>query len=182
MAMYEKGLELDPLSAVIRSNITYNLAAMGRFDKARKSIERNIEMHPDESFGYGRYAGFQAGVLGRMDDALVWQSKAIQVDPSNATNMSIMAFNYLSLGDFETAEKWIDRAAVAQPHNRMQKIARLYLLLYRDEPEFIAMRAKIAADMAEQLERVRELEASGEILWPENPVETSSLESDPDRL
>ena len=338
MAMYEKGLELDPLSAVIRSNITYNLAAMGRFDEARKTTERIIEMHPDESYGYSRYAGYQAGVLGRMDDALVWQSKAIQVDPSNAANMSIMAFNYLSLGDFETAEKWIDRAAVAQPHNRLQKIARLYLLLYRDEmdevevlanelyefqketggfgnfaltllrdidigtgqyddslqryasyypeiasadspnihranyfiavdfayllirsgkeeqgrqllqaaisqidpipilslegswwgnartyalldrkdkalaelqrgvdagwrilwryafdhdplfdslrdePEFIAMRAKIATDMAEQLERVRKLEASGEILWPDNPVETSSLESDSARM
>ena len=36
----------------------------------------------------------------------------------------------------------------------------------RDEPEFVAMRSSIVADMAEQLARVRELEASGEILLP----------------
>jgi len=36
----------------------------------------------------------------------------------------------------------------------------------RDAPEFIAMRKIVAADMAEQLARVRELEASEEILRP----------------
>jgi len=36
----------------------------------------------------------------------------------------------------------------------------------RDEPAFVAMRSSIVADMAEQLARVRELEASGEILLP----------------
>jgi hypothetical protein len=36
----------------------------------------------------------------------------------------------------------------------------------RHEPQFVAMRAEVAADMAEQLARVRELEASGEIMRP----------------
>ncbi len=36
----------------------------------------------------------------------------------------------------------------------------------RDNPEFQAMRAEVAADMAEQLARVREMEASGEIPAP----------------
>ena len=37
----------------------------------------------------------------------------------------------------------------------------------RNEPEFQAMRAEVAADLAAQLARVRELEASGEIPAPE---------------
>jgi hypothetical protein len=36
----------------------------------------------------------------------------------------------------------------------------------REEPEFVAMRGSIEAEMASQLARVRELEASGEILLP----------------
>jgi hypothetical protein len=40
------------------------------------------------------------------------------------------------------------------------------------------MRAEIAADMAEQLARVRELEASGEIMKPEMLVEAGSTEPD----
>jgi hypothetical protein len=46
----------------------------------------------------------------------------------------------------------------------------------RGEPEFAAMRAKIATDMAEQLDRVRELEAAGEVLRPEALIQTSSLQ------
>ncbi len=38
----------------------------------------------------------------------------------------------------------------------------------RDNPEFQAMRAEVAADMAAQLARVREMEASGEIPAPED--------------
>jgi len=37
----------------------------------------------------------------------------------------------------------------------------------RDEPEFQAMRAEVAADMAAQLARVHEMEASGEMPAPE---------------
>jgi hypothetical protein len=40
----------------------------------------------------------------------------------------------------------------------------------RDEPEFEAMRAEIATDMAEQLRNVRELEAAVEIIRPEELI------------
>ncbi len=52
LAIFEKGLELDPLSTILRSNIWVQLQAAGRFDEARKNYERNIEMHPDARFGY----------------------------------------------------------------------------------------------------------------------------------
>jgi len=149
LAMFEKGLELDPLSSVLRGNVSVTLSDLGRFDDARRSYERNIEMHPDVSRSYSTYAIYQSGVLGRLDDALLWQSKALQVDPTSANDMSGMAWYYLSLGDFDTAEQWLDRAAVAQPDNGFQKILRLVLLIYRDE----MVEAEVLADNLYELEK-----------------------------
>ncbi len=133
LAMFRKGLALDPLSAVIRSNIGFRLAALGRFDEARKTFERGIEMHPGQNQAYGGMATYHGGVRGRIDDALLWDSKALAVDPTDAFTMAVMAFWYNDLGDFDTAERWLDRSIIAQPDNGMQKVARLSLEIHRDD-------------------------------------------------
>lgn len=133
LAIYRKGLALDPLSAIIRSNIGYNLVRVGRFDEARKTFERGIEMHPGQNSSYGGMATFHAGVRGRIDDAVLWDSKALAVDPTDALTMAIMAFWYNDLGDFDTAEQWLDRSIIAQPDNGLQKVARLDLEIHRDD-------------------------------------------------
>jgi len=133
--MFEKGLELDPLSAVLRSNIGFHLSLVGRFDEARKSVERLIEMHPESGFGYSGYAFYFAGVRGRIDDAALWTSKSLEVDPTDAGAMAILAFWYLSLGDFATAENWLDQSIVVQPDNGLQASVRLNLLIYRDNKD-----------------------------------------------
>jgi TolB-like protein/Tfp pilus assembly protein PilF len=142
LAIYEKGLQLDPLSAVIRTNIGYALAGLGRFDEARRTFERSIEMHPESSFSYIGYASYQGAVLGRIDDAMLWVSKGIKVNPTNVSNMAIMAFWYLSLGDFTTAEQWLDRGAVTQENNPIRNFARLALLVNRGEMDEALVQAR----------------------------------------
>ncbi len=133
LAMFQKGLELDPLSFIIRSNIGFYLAGVGRFDEARKTFERGIEMHPGQNYSYEGMAAFHGGVRGRIDNALLWDSKAIAIDPTDATVMAIMAFWYVDLGDFDAAERWLDRSIIAQPDNGLQKVARLDLEIHRDD-------------------------------------------------
>jgi TolB-like protein/Tfp pilus assembly protein PilF len=144
LAMYEKGLALDPLSAVLRNNVGFQLMAVGRFDDSRQSFERSIEMHPTSGFGYTGYAAYHMGVRGRMDDAALWLSNALEVNPTDAGTMAFLAFLYLTLGDSDTAEQWLDRSMVAQPDNGSQKVTRLSLLILRankdekDEAEELA--------------------------------------------
>ncbi len=121
LAMMRKGLALDPLSAVIRSNIGFTLSALGQFDEARETFERSIEMHPESGFGYTGYAVYHAGVRGRIDDAALWMSKSLEVDPTDMSTMSFLAFLYLTLGDSDTAERWLDRSVVAQPDNEDER-------------------------------------------------------------
>ena len=98
LAIFRKGLALDPLSAVIRTNIGLYLAGVGRFDEARKTFERSVEMHPGQNFAYTGMATFHGGVRGRIDDAVLWDSKAVAVDPTDASAMAVMAFWYNDLG------------------------------------------------------------------------------------
>jgi TolB-like protein/Tfp pilus assembly protein PilF len=144
LAMLRRGLALDPLSAIMRNNIGHYLAGLGQFDEARKTFERSIEMHPQSGFGYVGYAAYHAGVRGRIDDAALWMSNALEVDPTDTGTMAFLAFMYLTLGDFDTAEQWLDRSIVAQPDNGDQKVTRLSLLIIRgnkdekDEAEDLA--------------------------------------------
>jgi len=142
LAIYEKGLQLDPLSVIIRTNIGWALIGLGRYDEARKTFERSIEMHPESSFGYTGYASYQGSVLGRMDDAVLWQGKSIEVDPTNASSMAVMAIWYFSLGDFATAEQWLDRSAVVQKENPFRSAARLNLLVVRGKMDEALVLAK----------------------------------------
>jgi len=52
LATYEKALELDPLSAFLRSAITSVHFEMGDFDKAREAALENIRWNPDSQFGH----------------------------------------------------------------------------------------------------------------------------------
>lgn len=65
LVIFRKGPELDPLSAIIRTNIGFHQAGLGRFDEARKTFERSIEMHPGQKFAYQGMATFHAGARGR---------------------------------------------------------------------------------------------------------------------
>jgi tetratricopeptide (TPR) repeat protein len=135
LVMLRKGLALDPLSAVIRNNIGYTLSAVGQFDEARETFVRSIEMHPTSGFGYTGYATYHAGVRGRIDDAALWMSNALEVDPTDTYTMAFLAFMYLTLGDFDTAEQWLDRSIVVQPDNGDQKVSRLNLLILRNNKD-----------------------------------------------
>jgi len=133
LAVYEKGLQLDPLSAVIRNNIGYALSGLGRFDEARRTFERSMEMHPESSWGYSGYANYRGGVHGRIDDAVLWTSRGLEVDPTKVSLMAAMAFRYFSLGDFATAERWLDRGTVVQENSPLRNTARLALLILLGE-------------------------------------------------
>ena len=156
LAILRKGLALDPLSAVIRNNIGFTLSATGQFDEARKTFERGIEMHPTSSFGFIGYAFYHAGVRGRIDVATLWMSNALEVDPTDAGTMSFLAFMYLTLGDFDTAERWLDRSIVAQSDNVIQKATRLSLLILRDNKNERGEAENLANDVYAQIKATSE--------------------------
>jgi len=156
LVILRKGLALDPLSAVIRNNVGFALSAVGQFNEARKTFERSIEMHPMSRFGYSGLGFHHAGVSGRIDEATMWLSNALEVAPTDAGTMSFLAMMYLTLGDFDTAEQWLDRSLVAQPDNVTQKVFRLSLLILRDNKDERGEAEDVANDVYAQINETNE--------------------------
>ncbi len=147
LAVFRKGLALDPLSPVLHSNIAYNNENIGRFDEMRLGFERLIELSPESQFGYSGLGRYYASTQGRFDRALVWFHQELDLNPNEVSIPAELATVYLALGDTQSAEYWIDRAADIRATNIDVSSARMALALYNGENE----RALTFAREAEEL-------------------------------
>ena len=142
MTIIQKGLELDPLSAVLRSNLGFYLTALGRFEEARQVFERGIELDSDANFARFGLAMLEAWAYDSIDKAVVLLSQIIRDDPTSARYMAVAGMLYLNLGDFDSAEEWLDLSIVVQPDNGIQKPFRLSLEILRGDHEQASAQAE----------------------------------------
>ncbi|WP_416879258.1 tetratricopeptide repeat protein [Litorimonas sp.] len=52
LAAYQKGLEIDPLSPILLTNLAYSQLAMGKIEDAKASAEKNILHNPENALAY----------------------------------------------------------------------------------------------------------------------------------
>jgi tetratricopeptide (TPR) repeat protein len=81
--MFQKTLELDPLSPVANVNLAASLRGQGRAQEAAERARRAIEIEPGLASAYGFIANLYAEELSQPDEAIRLQRKAIEVDPEN---------------------------------------------------------------------------------------------------
>ncbi len=135
--MYRQTIELDPLGADIRAAYGVLLTEMGDITGGLRSLQSAIDIDPGyvdpyASIGYVHFYG-----LGDATQAMLWQQKAASMEPLRAAQVANL---FAALGDFETAEAWIDAVLATSP----------------DQPNALAARLAIRvaegdADGAEQL-------------------------------
>ena len=117
LEVFKKGLAVDPLSPVLHSNVFYDNGSIGRFDDMRDGAQRLIELNPQSTFGYQGMASYETSVKGRLDTALVWQNRAIELDGNDVDGRVNVAFTFLDLGDYGSAEYWIESAREIRAEN-----------------------------------------------------------------
>jgi tetratricopeptide (TPR) repeat protein len=110
-----QALELDPLSANTHLAVGGSLRALGRFDEALERFLKAIEIDPDVPGSYERVAEINYNVYGRLDEAVVWQMRAIARDEGDMMAPARLGLIYLDLGDPDEAERWFDLAASVVP-------------------------------------------------------------------
>ena len=110
-----QALELDPLSANTHLAVGYSLQALGEFDEANAHFLKAIEIDPSVPGSYERVSDIYRFVHGRLDEAVIWQLRAIERDPGDLVAPMQLAFIYLDLGDTDAAQHWLDRAAALAP-------------------------------------------------------------------
>ena len=105
---------VDPLSGVVVFNLASYLMITGHNEEARKHTEELLQLDPGWP-GAQRLLAQNAITLG---DAYGWirgNLKVLELDPDDNQTLENLGTAFLSLGDLETAEKYILRARKISP-------------------------------------------------------------------
>jgi len=103
LALLEKAMELDPLSAIIRSSQGWILQQLGEYEQAEAVFLRVIEMNPDFPRAKLALAFLYSQELGRFDKAWQWSLKSQKLDPGNIFNLTVEHDALESVGTVEMA-------------------------------------------------------------------------------
>jgi TolB-like protein len=132
---FKEGLAVDPLSPVLHGNVIAHYGVIGRFDEMRAGAERLIELSPESTFGYEALFAYHYSVTGRLDTALVWHNKAIELDGNDVEGIIDTATTFLDLGDYQSADYWIDRASDVRAENFSVSVGRFAFAKFTDNAD-----------------------------------------------
>ena len=130
LALHRKAAELDPLSAGIIHSVGWDLTSLGRFDEALARYQRAIEVDPGYAQAYTAIGHHYWSVLAQLDEAVVWFTKGISLDPGNPSKSAVLCWLFLDLGDPGKAEYWIERSLELGPESLASNLAMQLLHLH----------------------------------------------------
>ena len=89
---------------------TYNSSAVVILPKAKDAIYKALQIDSTSSEAYSQLGRMNKNYEYKWDDALKNYAKAIQYDPSNASNYASYGETLALKGKWDEAQKWIDKA------------------------------------------------------------------------
>jgi TolB-like protein/Tfp pilus assembly protein PilF len=101
--MLEKALELDPLSPPVNANLGYSYQSIGRADDAIARFKKVTEIEPGFMGGWAGLSSIYLDVLSQPEEGLEYQRRAIEADPGNLTQQTVLAERLAQLGRWDEA-------------------------------------------------------------------------------
>ena len=138
----QRAVELDPLSVVMNHSLAWSFLVLGRYEESMEQFKRNIAIEPMFTGSYDGIGSLYRRVYGRLDKAVPWQEKVVEIDPGNSNGLVWLGLLVLDLGDDEKAEHWIGRSRELAPDGYDTNIAMHILHMYRGEDELATDYAK----------------------------------------
>ncbi|MFZ9311026.1 MAG: hypothetical protein ACO24O_05955, partial [Arenimonas sp.] len=96
--MIDRAIALDPLTPVLYGKRAAILEDMGRFEAAKSSYLKAIEIDPDFANGTAGLAILDSYVYGQLDLGVMQTRKAIALDPGNPMFLNLLAVSYQDIG------------------------------------------------------------------------------------
>lgn len=127
LALLNKAVQLDPLSAIIKQNIAMAYSRMGRYDEAEAVFKQVLAANPEFSSGmvtlgwllYGRNKG-------KLDEAIMMTQDAHRVDPGKIGALIVEHSFWIGLGDFQRAQVVYQQMEALDAGHRWLPIAKGY--------------------------------------------------------
>jgi TolB-like protein/Flp pilus assembly protein TadD len=118
-SVYDKGLEVDPLSITLHyMKAIYPWVARSE-EEAIFHGRRMVEIAPDSPRGYETLGEQAWNLSGRVDESIRWESKALELDPKHLSFATSIGRAYSALGDPDMALAYFDLAkTLTAPDNQ----------------------------------------------------------------
>jgi tetratricopeptide (TPR) repeat protein len=117
-SVFDKGLEVDPLSISLHGRKSWYPIAVRSEEEAKWHAHRIVEIAPDSPMGYETVGDHEWDLNGRIDASIPWMLKAMEIDPQNPEFPMKVGLAYAMLGDADMALAYFDLArAVTPPDN-----------------------------------------------------------------
>lgn len=113
--LLENAFTLDPYSTSINFDVGRLYEVSGRFEEAMEHFLRVAEIEPDHAFVYVYIAAIHYLAYGRVDESLIWYSKAAARDTQSPSLQSAQTIAYLEIGDPDSARPWVEKALQLGP-------------------------------------------------------------------
>ncbi len=112
----DRALALDPELVEAHSRLARLRRMKWDFAGADQSMKRAMELAPGSAFVVGYAAGL-ASTMGRFDEAIALQERALKSDPLDLTGRYNLTFRYLAAGRAAEAEQTVKRLLEMDPDN-----------------------------------------------------------------
>ena len=129
--IWEKGLDVDPLSVVLH----IRLSQWGMPEESLWHAQRMVEIAPDSPLGYERMAAVLWVEHGHVDQSLKWTAKAAKLDPKRSLHPWHSGYAYLALGDVDMALAYFELAQQLRPVDQQTSFQRAFTLLLAGHTE-----------------------------------------------
>lgn len=103
-AEYEKALEVDPLSPIIRSDFGIGLFYMRRYEQAEQQLRATLAVFPDFLPAHA-YLGTTLTQMGKHEEAIAHQGEALEVSGSSPVLKASVAHAYAAAGQKDLAAR-----------------------------------------------------------------------------
>jgi len=146
LPLLEKAYALDPISPALIVTVGQALAGLGRFEDTMEFYNKALEIEPAYASTYYLIGSLQAYAYGRLDLGVRWGLDSATRDPRYVYNLSALGFYYLSLGDPDQAEYWVNRALSIGPDRYRSNVSAAFLHFYRGrETEALSAAGRLQA-------------------------------------
>jgi len=132
MELIAAAVEIDPYSVRVLWEQCQTNAYLQNLEKSLVACERIKEIAPESPNGWYGW-GLAHSLSGDMAQAAYGFAKAIERDPGDFEMIAAMNFYWLTMGDADQAELWLQRAEAIGAGQPFPIVARLRLLKYREQ-------------------------------------------------
>ena len=128
LTLVQPAIQADPLNSWLLALEAIGYEGTGRFNEARRVIDRIREVDTKTPRGYYGVAYIEYYAYGEVARAIPWMLQALEVDPQDYELPASLVRLYLDLGDMNSAKRYLDRALEMGPQGARPRMSEVRYL------------------------------------------------------